>query len=215
MFCVTSRLTLTWLSLQPLCQQPYIGCLSLLLLLLLLLLPANRMFQEDAASDLVQWLSNFRQQQQTCGPAVIAAAAGSLAAAADLEALNSCVMEVMAKIVSVLINPATPVPAPSSVSSTASNGLQDSGAGRPSVDASVSRGGNSNTGPLAKRVFVMGVLERLNGCLATLHGALQQQHNLAAKPAEMWREVQCWMQQLHAQAACAEDRTALQLAALL
>jgi hypothetical protein len=190
--------------------------LLLPLLLLLLLLPAHRVFEEDAATDLVQWLSNFRQQQQTCGPAVIAAAAGSLAAAADLEALSSSVMQVMEKMVSILVTPAAPAPAPatSAVSSTDNNGPRDSVARRTSPGAAASRG-NSNTGPLAKREFVMGVLERLNEFLLTLHRALQQQQNLAATPADMWREVQRWMQQLHAQATCAADHTALQLAALL
>lgn len=175
--------------------------------------PACRMFQEDAAADLVQWLSNFRQQQQICGPAVIAAAAGSLAAAADLEALNSSVLEVMSKMASILITSAAPAPVASALSSTGSNSPRRSIAGA-SADATPGRG-NGTPVPLAKRVFVMGVLERLNRCLASLHWSLQQQQNLAAKPADMWREVQCWMQQLHAQAVCAEDRTALQLAALL
>jgi hypothetical protein len=64
---------------------------------------------------------------------------------------------------------------------------------------------------LPGRAYVLGVLQRLNGCLTMLHGVLQQQQ-FSAQPAQ---QVQCWMQQLQAQASSPEDHITLQLVSLL
>lgn len=138
---------------------------------------ARRQFDANVSTDLLQWLSTFRQQQQLSRLTGIAAAvaAGSTEAAADLEVHNTSVMECVSRMVATL---------------TAAGNLTMPG-----------------------RAYVLGVLQRLNGCLTMLHGVLlQQQQQSSAQPAQ---QVQCWMQQLQAQASSPEDHLTLQLVALL
>lgn len=173
------------------------------------------MYEEDAAADIVQWLSVFRQQQQLCGSALVAAASGSVAATADMQSLNAGVMQVVASMAGILLTPANCAPAASSTGSTDADGSVGRASASGNAYAAAANRASSSAAPLARRTFVMAVLERLNGWLAALHTTLQQQHNLAAESDAMWREVQSWRQQLHTQAACPEDQTAVQLAALL
>lgn len=158
-----------------------------------------KLFDEDAAADLITWLSVFRQRQQHSGSAAMLAAAGSsAAAAASLEALDGSVVEVMGKMVRMLVTHGAAGKAGSSF-------LEGAGAGQ-------TAGGPA---PLARRSFVMATLERLNGYLVGLHRTLQHQQHMDAQPSALWQQVQQWVQHLQAHAASAEDWMAFQLATLL
>lgn len=152
--------------------------------------------EEDAAADLLLWLSSFRQQQIT-DPA------------ASLEAVSGFVIQLMARIVQTLVTSSGAAAAPAAAQAVASS--------RGSFEVTSANSASGSAAPLARRSFVVGVLERLNANLVGLHSTLQQQHRQqgAAAPGALWQEVQGWMEQLHAQAATPEDRMAAQLAALL
>lgn len=125
-------------------------------------------------------------------------------------------MEVVKKMAAVLCSAASsPTTMPAQSSNTGSTLASSTGSSYAAAGSAGPANSNNLTGHAVSRSFVLAVLGRLNVWLAGLHGILQQQAEAAARPAAMWRQVQCWMQQLQSEAAAPEDYLALQLAALL